>query len=421
MQVRQSLKNLKMIWQPNVIWSILGIGANALYATILIIFVTRVNGMDKQGVFSFIFYISSIFQTIGNYGGRIYQVSDIKGKYSDNTYISLKAVTAAIMIVSALFFCFGNGYSQEKLFLMLIFVGYRFFENISEACFGVLQKNNRLDIIGKSMFFKAVLSTALFILLNYLTKNLLLSSASFILVYLVFFLFYDWKKTKAYSPIKFLFTMQIKELAKESFQVFLYTFFNIFILNITRYFVDWKADDTVQGYFTSLVIPVSLISLVAQFLIQPMVTPLVEEYAKNKKGFARKSIMALLALFGIGIVAAVVSYFILVDVWGMVNGVSLQAYRVESFLLVLSGICSGGTTIISMLLVIMRKLTGQTIVYIISAIVAILVSWIMVSNDVSGSLYAYMTGLFIQFLLFAILFLFYVKKAVMAEGEKNND
>ena len=410
MQETGRLEKFKNIAKnPDIIWNIAGISANALYSMLLIIFVTRINGNEQSWGFSFAFYIASVFQTIGNYGGRIYQVSDIKKKYSDDTYVSLKVVTAAVMVGLALLFSLFNQYSLDKLLLMLILVGYRFFEDISEACFGVLQKNYRLDVIGKSMFFKAVASSGFFLLINYLTKNVSLASLSFVVIYAGTLILYDWKKAIFYSKMKLVFDKRILCLGKSSFQVFLYTFLNIFILNITRYFVDANINDTMRNSFTILVIPVSLMALFAQFLIQPIVTPLVEKYTKDVKAFIKDAFMILLALLGVGILVSGVSYFIMVDLLTLVYGVPLKEYRLESALLILAGICSGGTTIISMLMVIMRKLTGQTIAYIVSALVSIVVSQILVKESIALSLYAYMIGMFAQFLIFIILFVYYLK------------
>ena len=409
-------KWMQIVKQPNVGWSILGITANAVYVTILSIFITRTNGGEQAWLFAFAINIIAVFQTVGNYGGRIYQVADVKKEYQDNTYVSLKVVTAAVMIGLTLVFCFVNGYSLGRLTLMLILVSYRFFENISEACFGVLQKNNRLDIIGKSMFFKAAISSIIFLLINYLTRSLHLAGISFIIVYGGMLICYDWRNTLRYSNLKLEFDKRIVSLGKRSFQVFLYTFLNIFILNITRYFVDMKIAETLQNDFNMLVIPVALIALLAQFLIQPMVTSLVEKYETDIKSFIKTSLWTLLALVGIGLVGAVISYFVLVDMLSLVFGEALYGYRLESALLILTGICSGGTTIISMLMVIMKKLTAQSIAYIAVIIISIAVSGLMVKESVTLALYAYMIGLVVQFLIFIALFVYYLKVEKKARG-----
>jgi O-antigen/teichoic acid export membrane protein len=403
-----------IVKQPSILWNILGISAQSFYSVFLILFITRINGVEQSGVFSFIFYISSIFQTIGNYGGRVYQVSDVEGIFENNTYVSIKVVTATIMVFSSLLFCLINGYDLEKTMLMVILLGGRFFEVISEACFGILQKHNRLDIVGKSMFYKSVIATIVFVIINYITKNIQLASMSFVIVFATFFFMFDLKKTMEYSKIKLVLDEKVIRLAKKSFQVFLYPFLTILILNITRYFVDLNASNTAQGYFSILIMPASLISLFAQFLIQPMITTLVEKYNKGQSEFKKDCVMLLLALFSFGIVSAVISYFVLVDILSFLFNIPLTEFRLETALLIFAGVCNGGVSLISTILVIMRKLTAQTIAFCATLVTTILVSWYMVGTSISMALYAYMISIAIQFLFFIILFIYFLKKPLQS-------
>lgn len=398
-----------ILTNKNILWNIIGITANSIYSMILTVYITRVNGIEAAGQFSFAFYIVSIFQTIGNYGGRIYQVSDTTETYTDSHYVFLKHLTALAMMIISVLFCGFNGYNFMKMALIIVLVGYRVFEDISEAYYGILQKNNRLDIIGISMTIKVILSVLLFCVINQITHDIVLASFGFVIGFGIIYFAYDLKKECIYQKIKFKIDKKIILLAKESFQVFLYTFFNILMLNITRYFVDIRINNTIQGYFTIIVMPASLISLFAQFLVQPMVTGLVEQFNKNNyKNFAKQCYILISVLFGMGILGSIVSYFILPELLGIVYGVPLLEYRFEISLVILAGICSGGTTIISTVLVIMRKLNSQVIAYIISILIAVGISIFMVHDSVRMASYAYIMGLIVQFSIFMIILVHYL-------------
>ena len=134
-------KIINIITNKNILWNIIGITANSIYSMFLTVYITRVNGIEASGQFSFAFYIVSIFQTIGNYGGRIFQVSDTSQKYEESHYVTLKHFTALIMVIISILFCLINRYDVIKTVLILVLVGYRVFEDISEAFYGILQKN----------------------------------------------------------------------------------------------------------------------------------------------------------------------------------------------------------------------------------------------------------------------------------------
>lgn len=413
-------KIMNILTNKNILWNVIGITANSVYSMLLTIYITRINGIEAAGQFSFAFYIVSIFQTIGNYGGRIYQVSDTTGRYTDSHYISLKHLTALLMLMISLFFCWFNGYNFIKISLIIVLVGYRIFEDISEAYYGILQKNNRLDIIGISMTIKVVLSLVLFCIINQITHDIVLASFGFVIGFAIVYFVYDLKKGKSYQKIKFNIEKKIILLARESFQVFLYTFFNILMLNITRYFVDIRINNTIQGYFTIIVMPASLISLFAQFLVQPMVTALVEEFNKNNyKYFAKQCYTLITVLFTVGVFGSIVSYFILPQLLEIVYGIPLFEYKLEISLVILAGICSGGTTIISTILVIMRKLNSQVIVYIVSILIAVSTSYFMVYDSVKMATYAYIIGLVVQFSIFMIILVYYLN--YFEERRNSND
>lgn len=399
-----------ILTNKNILWNVIGITANSIYSMFLTIYITRFNGIEASGQFSFAFYIVSIFQTVGNYGGRIFQVSDISDEYNASHYVTLKHFTALIMVAVSILFCLVNRYDVMKTVLIMVLVGYRIFEDISEAFYGILQKNNRLDIIGISMTIKVIISVILFCIINQITHDIILSSMGFIIGFAIIYFIYDLKQGNIYQKTRLCFNKKIISLAKKSFQVFLYTFFNILMLNITRYFVDLRLNDVIQGYFTIIVMPASLISLFAQFMVQPMVTSLVDDFSSNNyKKFSRQCYTLIIALFGLGIVISIISYFILPQLLELVYGVPLLEYRIVISLVILAGICSGGTTIISTILVIMRKLNVQVVAYIMSILIAILVSFFMVNNSVVMASYAYIIGLIIQFVIFISILILYLK------------
>ena len=73
---------------------------------------------------------------------------------------------------------------------------YKALEAISEVFYGILQKNDLLNIVGKSSFIKAITSLIAFVIVDLITKNVLLSSISISIIYILVIFLYDIKKTK---------------------------------------------------------------------------------------------------------------------------------------------------------------------------------------------------------------------------------
>lgn len=403
-------KLLNIVKNKDVFWNMMGVSFNAFYSLIIVIIVTRLNGVAAAGQFSFAFYVSSIAQTIGNYGGRIYQISDVTGKYTDGDYVLLKYVTSTIMMAVIFIFCLANGYDIVKIGLIMILVLFRFFESVSESYYGIMQKNNDLSRVGKSMTFRVILSMIIFVIVDVIVGNIVWASMGFVAGYLLFMLFYDRRIAGSFVTISLKFTSRIGRILKECFPVFLYTFLYLLILNITRYFVDLRLSDEAQGYYSILVMPASIIALFAQFMIQPMATKLVDFYYSNLHKFMKTVSGMIAGLMVFGIFAALITYMIGAPILSFVYGIDFTNYKIGLAMIVFSGICSGITSIISNILVIMRKMKYQIICYFISVFVTITISAVFVRTSVNEGLLAYILSMVIQMFLFLAIYFVTVEK-----------
>ena len=66
--------------KKNVIWNIAGATANAFTSLVFAIIVTRINGLEEAGIFTYAFATSCLFYVIAIYAGRAFQVTDITEK-----------------------------------------------------------------------------------------------------------------------------------------------------------------------------------------------------------------------------------------------------------------------------------------------------------------------------------------------------
>ncbi|MEG3038999.1 MAG: hypothetical protein RR788_01730 [Erysipelotrichaceae bacterium] len=404
---------LAIIKNKNVLWNMIGITINSFFSLFLIILITRFNGVEASGQFSFVFYLSATFQQIGLFGGRIYQVSDLSNKYKSGSYIALKYFSSFLMIIISFSFCIINAYDIQKFTLFMIFMIYHIFECISEAFYGILQKHNRLDIIGKSMTYRIIISLVLFIFLNIITKNIIIASLAFIVGYAFVLYFYDTKKSKQYENVKMCFDSRVIKLMKASYKVCLFTFFNILMLNVTRYAVDINLNDEAQGYFSILIMPAALIALFAQFLVQPLVTPLSNKYHEHHfVNFAKDTSVVLIIILTFGVAASVCSYYILPTLLEIVYSLDFSNYKLEIALVIFAGICSSSTTVISTILIIMRKMNAQLISFGVSIGFNFLISFMLVKDSITNAIYCYFTGLLIQLLIFLFVYIYYIIKDI---------
>ena len=86
------------IEQKSVFWNMMSSGLNSVVSIFLLWIVTMINGVSDAGIFSLAFSTSQMMLTIGNYGMRNYQATDIRNKYSTGVYLSSRIFTNAIIL-----------------------------------------------------------------------------------------------------------------------------------------------------------------------------------------------------------------------------------------------------------------------------------------------------------------------------------
>ena len=177
--------------RKNFIWNSIGATASAFISLFLMMIVTRLNGIDDAGIFSFAFSTASIFLIIGVYSGRTFQVTDKNKKTTDSDYFYTKIVTCAAMLIIGLVFCLVRGYTGMKFLTVMLLIVHRALEAIIEFAYAVIQKKDRLYQVGRSLFIKAVGSLVGFFIVDYLTHNIVLSCVMIIVAHILPIIFYD--------------------------------------------------------------------------------------------------------------------------------------------------------------------------------------------------------------------------------------
>src|SRR5688572_18924963 len=108
--------------RKDYLWNTIGVFSQSAISPLLLIAVTRINGINDSGIFSFAFSVSIIFWVIGLWGGRTYQVSDVVNKYSHRSYIMLRIILAIFMLAGALAFSMINSYDATKTTIIIMLV-----------------------------------------------------------------------------------------------------------------------------------------------------------------------------------------------------------------------------------------------------------------------------------------------------------
>lgn len=379
-------------FKKNFIWNTLGTGFNAFNSLFFMIIATRVNGVDDAGVFTIAFSTACILYAIGLYAGRVYQVTELNKNITDKDFIINRLITCFSMIIFLILFCVVRNYDIEKSIIFLLLTIYKALEAFSDVVYGVLQKNDKLDIVGKSLFGKSLISIILFLVIDILTKNMIISIISMIIACILIIIFYDFRKTYSYIDLKIKIDWHnVLNILKKGFFVFAISFLGMYVVNAPKYSIDSFLTNDYQTIFGIIVMPATIMSLIAQFLIHPYLNKILEFYkTKNLKGLEKVllKIIGIIILFGI--IATILGYVIGTQVLGLIYGLDLSMYKVSLAIIIISATLYTIGTVCSSILTTVRETFSQFIIYLGVSIFAFIISATLTKFlGINGSIIAY--------------------------------
>ena len=151
-----------MDFKKDFVWNMLGSIATSLSMPLMVIITTRIAGAVVAGKFSIAFITAQWLMILGNYGVRVFQVSDIKEEFSFNDYLTNRGITCTIMILCSLSFIFIRRYDHEMAILVIVITAFKMIDAFADVFEGRLQQKGYLYIAGQSLFLRTLLSIFLF-------------------------------------------------------------------------------------------------------------------------------------------------------------------------------------------------------------------------------------------------------------------
>ena len=407
-------KNLK----KNFIWNIIGTTFSAFSSLFFMIVVTRINGTNDAGIFTFAFSTACLFYVIGIYSGRTYQITDNDKNISDSDYFYSKFCTCLLMIVISILFCLIRKYDIYKFIVIIELVLYKLCEAISESSFAILQKKDNLYKVGISLFLKAVFSLLFFIIVDIITKNILIASSMLILFNIIFMIFYDFKNLKKVNfKLETINYSNIKKLLLGGFFAYGFSFLTLYVINAPKYIIDFLLTNSDQTIYGIIAMPATVLILFGQYIIQPFLVMLKEKLKTSKKEFIKLTLQMCSIILAFGAICIIAGYLLGIPILQLLYGLNLKKNRIDLLLIILGGSLYAASFVFSTSLTTMRHTKNQFVIFLMTSIVSTTLSYIFVSKyGVFGASLSYMLSMLFLLVLYIIDFFIRINKY---RGDKN--
>ena len=404
---------MKTSLKKDIIWNTLGSTLYAFTSLVFLVVATRVNGAEAAGIFTFAFSNASLLQIIGTYAGRPYQVTERDEELKDSTYLRHRYVAVMTMLVIGILLGLIRGVETVGFDLILVLLIYKACDAVAETCYGVLQKHQRLYMVGVSMMVKGIVGTLCFLLIDLMTHNLTLASLSLFGVNVLVMILYDWRrmnqcrrKNQEASWKKSL------SLFRLGFFAFIFALLTQYITNIPKYAIDVVGNSEVQIIFGIIAMPATVLVLAGNFLVQPFLVKMKTYLSSGKiveiKRLVRK--ICLMAL-GIGLICMTLGLLLGRQVFLMLYGIDTAAYLGALTLIIIGGTFFAQSYILSSVLTAMRRTASQAIVFLVASAIATILSFTQIQTlGVYGGAWSYCIAMAVLMILYVIIYCYYLIK-----------
>ena len=371
------LLNKKVSLKENTLWYTMGTMCSSATSFLLMIYVTRILGVDEAGVFSISYSVGQLMLSIGWFGTRQFQVSDINEEFKFSDYLSLKLFTSIIMMVGCIiyaFFLHFNTYKMIVTFLYCLFLICDVFADLFSARF---QQVDKLFLSGMSYIIR-ILGYNLVILVSLLIfKNLILSIVLAMIYSALELTFFDF------------------QLIKNCFPLFISSFLTTFIVNVPKNAIELNFDSSVQTYYNIIFMPSYIINLFCMFIFVPLYTSIANTWLNSTKDKFINTVVKLMAFdVLLSFVVFVGCYFLGISLLELVYGVDLQSVKSSFLILIIAGCFTSMNSILSYIFTVVRRQRFMIYIYVVAMVLAqISVKTLTLNYGIFGASLDYLIGI----------------------------
>ena len=405
--------NEKDIEKQSVFWNIMSSSINSIVSMFLLLVVTRVCGIVEAGIFSLGFSTSQMMLTIGNYGMRNYQATDLNNKYSMPVYLSSRVVTNIAMMIIVVVFVLIEGYSWEKALVTILLCLLKVTDAVDDVFGGYYQKNGRLDVSGKLMTFRIMSYVIVFCIVLVILKNLEIACvfavcASSIALGLLVFSTNDLFQLERPCRIN----QDVICLLKECLPLCTGAFLQIYMANIPKYAIDNYLSESHQACYNYLFMPCFVINLFVGFALQPLLVKMSSAWLhKEHKKFLKLCIYIYIGAVTLAAIVVMAGRLLGCQILSVVFGIDLMQYKEVLTILLIGGAFFAFSVIEQVILTVMRRQIFLILGFGTASLLAFIVADSLVEEyKLMGAAWTYTISSAVLFGIQAILIIYFYNR-----------
>lgn len=333
----------KAIRKKAALWNTASAVINAGQSALILIFISHFVDIETAGVFTIAYALGNLALTMGKYGVRYFQVTDLREEYSFADYFFTRIVTtlgATLFVLAYLAVQFIRGaYGVEKALLVLLICLWKLVDTVEDVYYGLYQQRGRLDIGARCFTLRLSISTLTYCALIALRVPFPLATSIVFLVSIAAVVWLIRSSIGAFNvTVRGASRQHVLGLLKVCFPLFIGYALSSYLGNSPKYMIDWYLDEQTQAIFGYIMMPTFVILVLSQVIFQPIVKDLGELWASGEtRKFISRIWMQYALLAGLTVIIVIGGTVIGIPVLSGFYNADLTPYRREFAVLLIGG------------------------------------------------------------------------------------
>ena len=366
-------------------WNMMGSGFMAANTVLLTMLAGHYSNLEQVGIFTLSLTTSQVLYSVGLWGANDLQMTDYSRRYSFSNYFWMKVGSTAVAIFLCLAAVSLLGFGETACRYTVLLTGFMMVNSFAELYQSLYFQNQRLDLSGKSLFFRYLLSTFAFMAALIKTRTITYACVSMLIVDVAVTAYWIWRYAPQFRDSGYDFQMEKTwRLVREAFPLGVSVLASLVLMNAQNYIIYLLISDEAQGAYTLLFMPVYAVNLLSQFIFKPYLHQYSLMLKDGQKGFRRLFTKQVFSIEIIVILGAMCIWILGVPLFALFFGHNLSQYRNLMVLFMISGGFLAVNQLLYFLMVILGKRKELLLNYMISIVITIPVGVIMISRIVLG-------------------------------------
>jgi len=376
MSLKSFLLNPNNVTRNGFVWNTMSSGLFALQSLVMLIVVEDLIGQVDAGMLVIAQAIAFLLGCVGTFGVARFQASDVKQRFSFANYAAVRLVTILVMWAAGavVLVLRADSYGSAKITIVVLMILLKTIDVIDDVIFGYFQQHGRIDIGARETTIRYLTSIIVFTVVVVATRQLITSliittAASAAVLALLASITLRAFMT---APDRRFERRDLIHLLVACAPLFVAWFLAAYVTNAPKYSIDAASNELTQAVYGFLVTPAFVVSLIAQFLFNPLIYHYSLDWTNGRVAALRRRVMGMLGvILGLGAAVCGIGYLIGLPVLGWVYKMDLKPYLAEFMVLMVASATTAISAFLYTVLTIMRQQTALAISYVVVSLGAL--------------------------------------------------